>query len=494
MMSNDASISRSARLADLLQGLMPAEAIPDCNVTGISVDSREVKPGYLFIGMPGVAGDGRAFVPNAVDNGAIVLLLEAEGSPDVSVENVPVLQVQNLRPHLGLILNRFYEFPSSRLKVIGVTGTNGKTTCTQLLGRILDRPNQRCAVIGTLGNGYPGALESATHTTPDVATMHRLLSDFVAQGAQAVCMEVSSHALEQDRVAGINFNIAVFTNLTRDHLDYHGDMESYAAAKARLFTVEGLEAAVINLDDEFGRELASGLTEVEVIGFGITRGDVRAENIQARADGMAMTLLIGDKRYDIRSGIYGDFNVSNLLAVACVLKALKWPDEEIVDALCKSAPVPGRMERFGPAEDGPVVVVDYAHTPDALRHALAALRPHTQGTLWCVFGCGGDRDRGKRPLMGKVADELADHVVLTDDNPRTESPEQIIREIEQGMHRPHRVVRPREQAVRETIAEAKVSDLILLAGKGHEDYQEIGNERLHYSDRELVQEILGEVA
>jgi UDP-N-acetylmuramoyl-L-alanyl-D-glutamate--2,6-diaminopimelate ligase len=493
-MNQGTPISRSAHLADLLQGLMPADAIPDCSVTGISVDSREVRPGYLFIGIPGVNSDGRAFVSNAVDNGATVLLLEAEGSIDVSVEGVPTLQMQNLRQHLGLILNRFYEFPSSHLKVIGVTGTNGKTTCTQLLGRILDRPNQRCAVIGTLGNGFPGALESATHTTPDVATMHRLLSDFVAQGARAVCMEVSSHALEQDRVAGIDFNIAVFTNLTRDHLDYHGDMESYAASKARLFEVDGLEVAIINLDDEFGRELASGIKDVEVIGFGLTRGDVRAENIHAQADGTSMTLLINDKRHDVRSRVYGEFNVSNLLAVASVLKALDWDEEEIATALSDSMPVPGRMEHFGHAASGPVVVVDYAHTPDALQHALAALRPHTQGTLWCVFGCGGDRDRGKRPLMGKVADELADHVVLTDDNPRTESPEQIIKEIEQGMRRPHRVVRPRERAVRETIAEARVSDLILLAGKGHEDYQEIGRERLHYSDRELVQEILGEVA
>lgn len=494
MMNQIASNPRSAHLADLLQGLIAADAIPDCSVTGISVDSREVKPGHLFIGMPGENSDGRAFTSNAIENGAVALLLEAEASANESVEGVPVLQLQNLRQHVGLILNRFYGFPSSQIKVIGITGTNGKTTCTQLLGRILDRPDQRCAIIGTLGNGFPGELETATHTTPDVATVHRLLSDFVAQGAHAVCMEVSSHALEQNRVAGINFNIAVFTNLTRDHLDYHGDMESYAAAKARLFAVDGLEVAVINLDDEFGRQLAAGLREVEVVGFGISRGYMRAENIHAQTEGTAMTLLIGENRYDVRSGVYGEFNVSNLLAVACVLKALEWTDEEIIAALSKTAPVPGRMERFGHAETGPVVVVDYAHTPDALQHALTALRAHTQGTLWCVFGCGGDRDRGKRPLMGKVADELADLVVLTDDNPRTESPEQIIEEIEQGMVRPHHVTRPRERAVRETIAEAEVSDLILLAGKGHEDYQEIGKQRLHYSDRELVREILGEVA
>lgn len=481
-------------LADLLQGLVDAHAIPDCRITGISVDSRTVEPGDLFIGMPGLSNDGRAYAASAVDNGAAALLLEAGGDAGIPAAGIPVLQLQNVRQHIGLILNRFYGFPSSQLKVIGVTGTNGKTTCTQLLGRILDRPNQRCAIIGTLGNGFPGALETATHTTPDVVTVHRLLSDFVEQGAKAVCMEVSSHALEQDRIAGININIAVFTNLTRDHLDYHGDMESYAAAKARLFGVEGLEVAVINLDDEYGRQLAANLREASVIGYGISAGDVRADAIQAQADGTSMTLLLDDKGYDVRSGIYGEFNVSNLLAVASVLKALNWEDETIATALSASMPVPGRMERFGHAENGPVVVVDYAHTPDALQHALSALRPHTQGALWCVFGCGGDRDRGKRSLMGKVADELADHVVLTDDNPRTESPEQIIKEIEQGMHRPHQVIRPRERAVRETIAEARVSDLILLAGKGHEDYQEIGKERLHYSDRELVQEILEEVA
>jgi len=488
------STERSNQLRDLLRGLVEDFAIPDCSITGISVDSRTVKPGYLFIGMPGVNSDGRTFAPSAVENGAAVLLLEAGKEMKVPGAAIPVLQLENIRKHIGLILNRFYGFPSSQLTVIGVTGTNGKTTCTQLLSRILDRPGERCAVIGTLGNGFPGELETGTHTTPDVVTMHRLLSNFVEQGAHAVCMEVSSHALEQDRVAGIHFNIAVFTNLTRDHLDYHGDMESYGAAKARLFDVEGLEVAVINLDDEFGSTLADSLDQVKVIGFGMTDGEVRAESIHAQADGTNMTLLIGQKRYDVRSGVYGEFNVSNLLAVAGVLKALKWDDEKITIALSGATPVPGRMERFGHDKQGPVVVVDYAHTPDALHHALSALRPHTRGTLWCVFGCGGDRDRGKRSLMGKVADELADHVVLTDDNPRTESPEQIIKDIEQGMNRPHQVIRPRERAVRETLAAAEVSDLVLLAGKGHEDYQEIGKERLHYSDRELVQEILGEVA
>jgi len=494
MMSQTGSQEKMTRLTDLLQGLAISGDVPDCEVTGISIDSRNVKPGHLFVGMPGANRDGREFVSSAIDNGAVAVLLEAADGITLSSSTAPTITIHDIRSKLGLILNRFYGFPSSRLKVIGVTGTNGKTTCTQLLGRILDKPDQRCAIIGTLGNGFPDALETGTHTTPDVVTVHRLLAKYVDQGANAVCMEVSSHALEQERVAGIHFNVAVFTNLTRDHLDYHGDMESYAASKARLFAVEGLEFAVVNQDDEFGRRLLKNLGSVKLIGFGIKHGNIRAENIDATMDGTSLSLVLDEKHYDLHCKMYGEFNVSNLLAVSGALKALGWKNEEIVSAMSTVSPVLGRMEQFGNPGNGPVVVVDYAHTPDALKHALEALRPHTRGELWCVFGCGGDRDRGKRALMGQVADELADRVVLTDDNPRTESPEQIIGEIEQGMHRDHQVIRPRDRAVRETIMTAGTSDLILLAGKGHEDYQEIGSERLPYSDRALVQEILGEVA
>lgn len=466
----------------------------DIEIKGISLDSRAVQQGYLFIGVPGVGADGRQFVAAALEQGAVALLLEAGGKFELPVTDVPVLRVDNLKSHVGLILNRFYDFPSSRIKVIGVTGTNGKTTCTQLLSQALDRSDRRCAVIGTLGNGYPGALSQGTHTTPDVVSMYKLLADFAEQGAYAVCIEVSSHALEQGRVDGIEFDIAVFTNLTRDHLDYHGDMESYAAAKSKLFLNRSLECAVINIDDAYGRQLREQVTASHVTGFGLRSGDVHAENIQATPDGMSFTLVSGADRCPVNVHLYGEFNISNLLAVASVLIILQWTLADIADAFSGLVPVPGRMERFAGTDRFPVIVVDYAHTPDALKHALEALRPHTRGELWCVFGCGGDRDRGKRPLMGAIADELADHVVLTDDNPRTESAEKIIHEIESGMVNAHQVIQPRERAVRKVIKQANVNDLILLAGKGHEDYQEIGRKRVHYSDRELVQQVFGEVA
>ena len=485
-------IRDSKTLQALLDGIV--ECHSDIKITGISMDSREVRAGYLFIGVPGIGTDGRQFAASALEQGAKALLLEAGGRFELPATDVPVIRVDNLKSYIGLILNRFYDFPSSRIKVIGVTGTNGKTTCTQLLSQALDRSGQRCAVIGTLGNGYPGALSQGTHTTPDAVSMHKLLADFAEEGAYAVCIEVSSHALEQGRVDGIEFDIAVFTNLTRDHLDYHGDMESYAAAKSKLFLNRSLECAVINLDDAHGRQLREQVTASHVTGFGLHNGDVHAENIQATPDGMSFTLVSEADRCPVSVQLYGEFNISNLLAIASVLKFLNWTAGDIAAAFSGLKPVAGRMERFIGEGTFPVVVIDYAHTPDALKQALEALRPHTRGQLWCVFGCGGDRDRGKRPLMGAIASDLADHAVLTDDNPRTESPEKIIQEIEAGMNRPHQVLQPRERAVRETILRASADDLVLLAGKGHEDYQEIGVERIHYSDRELVQQVFGEVA
>lgn len=479
-------------LKSLLDGIAGCDV--DIDIRGISTDSRTVQPGYLFIGIPGTGVDGRQFAAAALDQGATAVLLESGGKFDIPVTGVPVFRIDNLRSHVGLILNRFYDFPSSRIKVIGVTGTNGKTTCTQLLGKVLDRSDRRCAVIGTLGNGYPGELSPGTHTTPDAVSMHQLLAEFAEQGAYAVCIEVSSHALEQGRVDGIEFDIAVFMNLTRDHLDYHGDMESYAAAKSKLFLNKSLESAVINIDDAYGKQLLERVTASHVTGFGLHGGDVHAENIQPAPDGMSFTLVVGTKRCPVDVHLYGEFNISNLLAVASVLSILHWTPGDIATAFSGLAPVAGRMERFAGGDTLPVVIVDYAHTPDALKQALESLRPHTRGKLWCVFGCGGDRDRGKRPLMGAIASELADHAVLTDDNPRTEPPENIIHEIESGMSSPHQVIQPRERAVRETIRQARAEDLILLAGKGHEDYQEIGRERIHYSDRELVQQVFGEVA
>jgi UDP-N-acetylmuramoyl-L-alanyl-D-glutamate--2,6-diaminopimelate ligase len=480
------------RLDQLLRDVVAAP-VANSEVNAICLDSRQVEAGSLFLAMPGVSGDGRDYIQDALDKGAAAIVFESEDAPQLPAVTVPMVAVSGLHRQVGLILNRFYNNPSSRLKVIGVTGTNGKTTCTQLLASILDSADSHCAVIGTLGTGYPGHLDPATHTTPDVATLQKLLAKY-ADEAAAVCIEVSSHALHQDRVTGVQFDTAVFTNLTRDHLDYHGDMESYGSAKSKLFAAAGLKHAVLNRDDRFSAEIEKVIRGASVITYGLRDADVTARDVVTGHDGIAMTLVTPAGEYPVQSSLYGEFNVSNLLAVAAVLLAMDWDGQRIAAALSDVAPVPGRMEKFEGKPSQPVVVVDYAHTPDALSQALTALRPHTNGLLWCVFGCGGDRDAGKRPLMGAVACRLADRVVLTDDNPRSEDPMQIIAEIESGMTDKHLVIRPRDKAIREAMQNAVSGDVVLVAGKGHEDYQQVGNERFHFSDRELVQELFEEVA
>jgi len=448
----------------------------------------------LFLAMPGISVDGREYIKDALDKGVSAIVFEATEAPKLPASEIPMVPVSDLQSQVGLILNRFYDFPSRRVKVIGVTGTNGKTTCTQLLARILDRVEGRCAVIGTLGSGYPDQLAPATHTTPDVASLHRLLAQFADEAASVVCIEVSSHALHQNRVAGVQFDTAVFTNLTRDHLDYHGDMESYGSAKSKLFATPDLRHAVLNADDRYSAEIQKIVRGATVTTYGLADADVTARNIVTGHDGIAMILVTPEGEYPVQSQLYGDFNVSNLLAVAAVLLAMGWDGQRVATALSNVPAVPGRMEKFSGAASQPVVVVDYAHTPDALSQALSALRAHTKGLLWCVFGCGGDRDSGKRPLMGSVASRLADRVVLTDDNPRSEDPMRIIADIESGMTGKHSVIRPRDEAIKETLTLAASDDVVLIAGKGHEDYQQIGNERFHFSDRELVQELFREVA
>lgn len=482
----------SMRLSELLKGLVEVDAAQDCVIGSIHTDSRTLVTGGLFIATPGVRGDGRDHIPDAIERGAIAVLVEAGGYTESAVK-VPVILMKQLNENLGELANRFFDSPSHRLTVIGVTGTNGKTSCTQLLSRLLDSGETRCAVIGTLGNGFPDALDPASHTTPDVISLHGLLAEFVRNGATHVCIEVSSHALEQNRVDGVRFDVAVFTNLSRDHLDYHGNMENYGLAKARLFRQPGLSTAVINIDDAFGRELADDLVTCKVIRYGLNEGDVQACDVTTRPQGLAMTLVTDEGEIQVETRLYGRFNAYNLLAVSAVLVLEGWTLDRLAGAIAQLLPVVGRMERFSGGRL-PVVVVDYAHTPDALEQALASLREHTVGRLWCVFGCGGDRDTGKRPLMGEVAERLADEVVLTDDNPRTEDAMHIIRDIESGMKHKTRVIQPRERAVRETLSLAASDDLVLIAGKGHEDYQEIGRERLHYSDRELVQQLTGEAA
>jgi UDP-N-acetylmuramoyl-L-alanyl-D-glutamate--2,6-diaminopimelate ligase len=481
------------RLNTLLDGLLVGPLSDDPEIRGLTLDSRQVQPGDLFLAVPGARADGRAFMGGALARGAAAVVYEDDGTePDRRVTGA--IGIPDLRRQIGVIADRFYGSPSRRLKVVGVTGTNGKTTTTQLLAQALDRAGQRCGLIGTLGSGFPGNLDPSVHTTPDAVSVHRLLAGFAAAGARAVCMEVSSHALDQARVAGVAFDIAVFTNLTRDHLDYHGDMDAYAAAKARLFDFPHLEAAVINADDRFGRELIErSRPRLRVVGFGLEQGEVRARRVQPSTDGLtiAVTTPFGDT--ELKSPLLGRFNAANLLAVLAVLLVAGLPLAEAARVVAQARPVAGRMERFG-GDDRPLVVVDYAHTPDALDKVLAALREHTRGKLVCVFGCGGDRDRGKRPLMGAIAERLADVVILTNDNPRHEDPQAILVGIAGGMQSTPTVVPDRGQAIRAALREARAGDIVLVAGKGHEDYQQIGDRRLPYSDRETVRELLGEAA
>lgn len=461
----------------------------------LTSDSRKVTAGSLFVAYPGDAADGRAYIPQAIANGADAVLWEAEGfdwPADLQAINLPV---KDLRKQAGEIADEFYGHPSRELWMVGVTGTNGKTSCTQWLAHCLNSLQRKTAVIGTLGNGFPGQLATAINTTPDPIVLHGLLAEYLKQGAVATTMEVSSHGLDQGRVNGVHFDIAVFTNLTRDHLDYHGDMESYAAAKRRLVEWPGLKLAVLNAEDTYGLSFLQALRAEgrPVLSYGMQSGDVHCTRLQLHETGMqlAVTTPWGDAT--LHAAVMGRFNAYNLLAVLATLLAMDVPLEAAATAMATLKPVPGRMEQYG-GNTRPVVVIDYAHTPDALENALQALREQTRGKLWCVFGCGGDRDAGKRPIMGAIASRLADQVIVTTDNPRSENPDTIIADITAGMGANHQIMVDRRSAITHAIAQAASGDIVLVAGKGHETYQEIQGVRHPYSDVDVVTTLLGAVA
>jgi UDP-N-acetylmuramoyl-L-alanyl-D-glutamate--2,6-diaminopimelate ligase len=482
-------------LRELLEGMARVPGVTNRAVRGLQTDSRRVQPGDLFLALPGMLADGRDYIGDAVASGAGAIAYETDDGYRLPGAPVPAFGVSGLRHQIGVIADRFYGAPSRRLVVVGVTGTNGKTTCTQLLAQALDQPPRRCAVIGTLGGGFPGALNASVHTTPDAVTVQRLLAEFLEQGAAHAAMEVSSHALEQGRVNGVRFHVAVFTNLTRDHLDYHGDMTAYGLAKAKLFAHEGLKYAVINHDDDFGRRLLTDIgAPVTCLSYGIEGGDVRAREVRPSPEGLWLRIQTPQGETELRSPLIGHFNVYNLLAVLATLLALGVELNDAAARLARAQAPAGRAERFGGAKGLPLVVVDYAHTPDALEKILMALREHTRGKLCCVFGCGGDRDRGKRPVMGGIAERLADMVLLTDDNPRHESGDAIIADIAGGMRAAPHIIRDRRNAIATAIQGAAEGDIVLIAGKGHEDYQQVGDERRPYSDRDIVRELTGEAA
>ena len=490
-------MSEPMRLGDLLAGYADPGALADLRVRGLSLDSRTIKAGDLHVALRGGREHGIAHAASALEHGAAAVI--AEAGPELARLDAAladrVIAVDDLRAKLGGIAARFHGDASRRLRVSGVTGTNGKTSTVQLLGQALDRLGRRAATIGTLGAGFAGSLYVGERTTPDVISVQRLLARFLAEGATDIAMEVSSHALDQGRVDGVQFRLAVFTNLTRDHLDYHGSMEAYGAAKQRLFEWPGLAAAVINIDDAFGRRLAASLpVTVARLGFAIDQAnaDVRATGIEAHAHGLRFDLHTPWGEARIESPLLGRFNVSNLLAVAASLGALGHEFAEIRSVLGALEPVSGRMSRLGGEAGRPLVVVDYAHTPDALEQALASVRAHCAGVLVCVFGCGGERDAGKRPQMAAIAERLADRVIVTDDNPRAEDGDAIVAAIMQGFRDPAAIVveRDRHRAIHRAIAEARADDIVLVAGKGHEPYQEIGGRRLPFDDREVARQAL----
>lgn len=460
---------------------------------GVCIDSRRVQPGDLFLAWPGAALDGRRFIADAVAKGAAAVCFEAAGA-EVPALSVPSLAVPNLASLAGNLADAVYGQPSEKLWLCGITGTNGKTSVSQWIAQALSGAGRSCAVIGTLGNGFVDQLEASPNTTPDAVTLHRDLARFAAAGAQACAMEVSSIGLHQGRVNGARFRCAVFTNLSRDHLDYHVDMEAYGEAKRLLFERQGLEAAVINLDDPYGRDLARRL-QGRVLTLGYTLGDEAGADRVLRADNLTMTAT--GQRFSVEgqvvnAALLGRFNTSNLLAVMGALLAAGLSPAEAAAALARLRPPPGRMQCLG-GEKTPLVVVDYAHTPDALDNALSTLRETALargGRLLCLFGCGGDRDPGKRPLMGAVAERLADAVMLTSDNPRSESPEAILSAVRAGMGGEPQIEIDRGRAIARVIAEAAPEDVVLLAGKGHEPYQEIAGQRLPFSDLEQAAQAL----
>jgi UDP-N-acetylmuramoyl-L-alanyl-D-glutamate--2,6-diaminopimelate ligase len=456
-----------------------------------------VTAGTAFAAWPGHVTDGRRYIGDALARGAAAVLWESGDGFRPGELPVPSIGVANLRELAGHLAHEIHGRPSESLWLAGVTGTNGKTTVSQWLAQALQALGTRCGVIGTLGCGFPGRLEASANTTPDALQLHRMFASFRAQGALAAAMEVSSIGLDQARVAGAAFDLAVFTNLSRDHLDYHGSMEAYAQAKARLFDLPGLSGAVINFDDGFGLTQARRLTErgLPVIGYTRVASNADAvpaarvlvaDRLQSSPSSLRFTLGWEGVQRDIVARMLAPFNVSNLLAVCGALLARGTPLDDVVRAISFLNPPEGRMQMVGGVGE-PLVVIDYAHTPDALAKVLEAVRGTVQargGRLVCVFGCGGDRDPGKRPMMGEVASQLADRVVVTSDNPRSEDPEKIIEAIVAATHPAAERIGDRARAIAVAVAEAGADDVVVIAGKGHEPYQEIGGERLPFSDLE----------
>lgn len=491
-------------LSQLLMGI-DIPITQDPVIKGLCQDSRQLQAGDLFFAYPGLSSDGRQFIQEAIDKGAAAILFEPDGkdSIDLTATPIPILPIRHLTAQLGPIAARFYDYPSRYMPVVGITGTNGKTSCTHFLADSLQQLQRTCGVIGTLGNGFYGDLKPGQLTTPDAIELQQLLADFRNKQAQAVVMEVSSHRLAQQRLNGTEFSVAAFTNLTRDHLDYHGSMKAYAQAKRSFFDLPGVQQVILNADDPYAQQWLTKLAEqLPVYAYSlhkpqaiwshiphvsVKKFNFNQQGLQAEIDTPWGEVFIENPF------LMGKFNLSNLLLVLTLLKNLHFSLAEISQVISKLKGVKGRMQAFH-AAGKPLVVVDYAHTPDALQQVLRALRPHCRGELYCLFGCGGDRDQGKRPLMAEIAEREADRIILTTDNPRYEDPLKILQDIQQGFTGKKSVYREpdRQRAIAYVLATAKPTDVVLVAGKGHEAYQLIKGIKYPFDDATEVRRLLNQ--
>lgn len=481
-------------LRELLEGWV--DEAPALRVTGIGLDNRSIKPGEAFVAVQGQLAHGLDYARAAVAAGAVAVI--HDGLKALPELGVPACEVAGLGNKLGELASRYYAAPSEQMKIAGITGTNGKTSVAHFLAQSWQRVYGNAGMVGTLGYGPAGELQSGARTTPDALRLQQVLTGCVRTGIERLAMEVSSHALAQHRCQTVQFDAAVFTNLSRDHLDYHANMAEYAAAKRLLFTDYAPSFAIINHDDSYGRkwfgELNGGM---QMLSFGLEEGaELRAKVLSTDIDGMTIRINGPWGSEVVRTCLLGEFNASNLLATAGTLALLGMPWHQVLHQIELMQPVPGRMMRMGGEQGQPVVVVDYAHTPDALESALQAVRAHLDGKLVCVFGCGGNRDQGKRPQMGRAAELLADDVFVTSDNPRNESANQIIEDVIAGFEKPAQAtVEPnRAAAIQQAIANCKPGDVVLVAGKGHETWQEIGGRKIPFSDEATILDALEDAA
>lgn len=495
-------------LGELVQDLASIGPLVTLPVYSICTNSQQVLPGTLFLACSGANTHGLIHIEQALDKGAVAVIWEGPVEAAVLTEArsacarsaIPLIELPELSAYCGVIAARFYDHPSANMKVIGVTGTNGKSSCTHYLAQALDACARPCGLIGTLGVGRLGDLQQGTHTTPDALHMQSSIARLAGQGVTHLAVEASSHGLQQGRLNGVAIDVAIWTNLSRDHLDFHGDMQRYAQAKRRLFERFAIQHALLNADDAEGVALAGTLQAsihrvlfsvggVEAIPLGLRQHDyVVAQAVQYLPNGMCIQIRSSWGAGEISTGLFGAFNVSNILASLAGLLVLEVPFAQALASIAKVTAVAGRMECFSGSSSAPRVIVDYAHTPDALGQALQALRAHFAGKLWCVFGCGGDRDQGKRPIMGEIAARLADQVIVTDDNPRQEDGAQIVAQILAGMPTSTnvQVQRDRGLAITQAITQADASDVVLVAGKGHESVQWVADTALVFSDRAQV--------